>query len=74
MAAPFHDTVDHSAEAEAVHAIARQFPCEKQELEQVGLLCELLELFDVINGNIKTQKRERGAHAFLFKGSSMALA
>ncbi len=53
MAAPVSETADHSSEADAIDAIARQFACEKQEL--IGLLRQLLELFAVIfNGNIRT--------------------
>ena len=37
MAAPVRGIVDHSAEADAVRAIACQFSCEKQEL--VGTKC-----------------------------------
>ncbi|DBA97151.1 TPA: hypothetical protein ACH3X1_014917 [Trebouxia sp. C0004] len=72
MAAPVRETVDHSTEADAVHAIARQLPCEKQEL--VGLLRQLLELFDVINGNIRTQKRERSTRFFVSREASNASA
>ena len=63
MAAPVCDIVDHSAETGTVHAIACQFSCEKQEL--VGVLRQMLELFDEINGNIRTQKRERSTRFFV---------
>ena len=74
MAAPVRDTVDHSAEADAVYAIACQFSCEKQEL--VGLLHQMLELFDaiMISMAISGRRRGTGAHAFLLKVSSMTLA
>ena len=61
MAAPVCETVDHSAEADAVHAIAWQFPCEKQQLVTPAAAASDV---DMINGNVRSQKRERSTRVF----------
>ena len=71
LAAPVRVTVDHSAD---IYAMACQLSCENQEL--VGLSHQMLELFDVImiSMTISGRRRGTGAHAFLFKVSSMTPA